>query len=47
MGTAGMYLATRGVRLQVPANKAADARIILSQDWSLPDDEKADFEDLL
>jgi Putative prokaryotic signal transducing protein len=48
MGTAGMYLAaTRGVRLQVPADKAADARIILSQDWSLPDDEKADFEDLL
>ena len=48
MGTAGMYLAvTRGVRLQVPADKAADARIILSQNWSLPDDEKADFEDLL
>jgi hypothetical protein len=48
MGTAGMYLAaTRGVRVQVPADKAADARIILSQKWSLPDDEKADFEDLL
>jgi hypothetical protein len=49
MGTAGMYLAaTRGVRLQVPADKAADARIILDQKWSLPDaDEKADFEDLL
>jgi hypothetical protein len=48
MGTAGMYLAaTRGVRLQVPADRAADARIILDQDWSLPDDEKADFEDLL
>ncbi len=48
MGTTGMYLvATRGVRLQVPADRVADARIILSQNWSLPDDEKADFEDLL
>ena len=48
MGTAGMYLAvTRGVRLQVPEDRVADARIILSQDWSLPEDEKADFEDLL
>ena len=48
MGSAGMYLAaTRGVRLQVPADRAGDARIILSQKWSLPDDEKADFEDLL
>ena len=48
MGTAGMYLvATRGIRVQVPADKIADARIILSQKWSLPDDEKADFEDLL
>jgi Putative prokaryotic signal transducing protein len=48
MGTAGMYLsATRGVRLQVPADKVGDARIILDQKWSLPDDEKADFEDLL
>ncbi len=48
MGTAGMYLAaTRGVRLQVPEDRVADARIILSQNWSLPDDEKADFEDLL
>ena len=43
-----MYLvATRGVRVQVPADKVAEARIILSQNWSLPDDEKADFEDLL
>ena len=33
--------------LQVPADRVADARIILSQSWSLPDDEKADFEDLL
>jgi hypothetical protein len=48
MGAAGMHLAAiRGVRLQVPTDKAADARIILSQDWSLPDDEQADFEDLL
>jgi Putative prokaryotic signal transducing protein len=48
MGAGGMYwVATRGVRLQVPADKVADARIILSQNWSLPDDEKADFEDLL
>ena len=48
MGSAGMYLvATRGVRVQVPADKVAEARIILSQNWSLPDDEKADFEDLL
>jgi len=40
-------VATRGVKLQVPANRAAEARIILSQDWSLPSDEKADFEDLV
>jgi hypothetical protein len=48
MGSAGMYRqATGGVKLQVPADQAADARIILSQSWSLPGDEKADFEDLL
>jgi len=48
MGSLGMYnVATRGVKLQVPANRAAEARIILSQDWSLPSDEKADFEDLV
>jgi hypothetical protein len=48
MGTNGMYFAaTCGVRLQVPEDRVADARIILSQNWSLPDDEKADFEDLL
>jgi hypothetical protein len=48
MGTAGMHLAaTTGIRLQVPPDKVADARIILSQNWSLPLDEKADFEDLL
>ena len=45
MGSLGMYdVATRGVKLQVPANRAAEARIILSQSWSLPTDEKADFE---
>jgi hypothetical protein len=50
MGSPGMYTtATNGVRLQVPANRAAEACIILSQCWSLPidEDEKADFEDLL
>jgi hypothetical protein len=48
MGTAGMHLAAiRGVRLQVPHDRVGDARIILSQNWSLPVDEKADFEDLL
>jgi hypothetical protein len=48
IGNVGIYhSATRGVRLQVPADRVADARIILSQKWSLPDDEKADFEDLL
>jgi hypothetical protein len=48
MGAAGMYLAaTRGVRLQVPRDMVGDARIILSQKWALPDDETADFEDLL
>jgi hypothetical protein len=50
MGGLGMYnVATRGVKLQGPASRAADARIILSQDWSLPlpSDEKADFEDLV
>jgi flagellar biosynthesis/type III secretory pathway M-ring protein FliF/YscJ len=35
------------VKLQVPADQVAEARIILSQNWSLPSDEKADFEDLL
>jgi hypothetical protein len=48
MGSAGMYRqATGGVKLQVPAAQAADARIILSQSWSLPSDENGDFEDLL
>jgi Putative prokaryotic signal transducing protein len=48
MGSLEMYrVATGGVKLQVPAHQTAEARIILSQDWSLPDDERADFEDLL
>jgi hypothetical protein len=48
MGAAAMYrVATGGVKLQVPADQAAEARIILSQNWSLPAKEDADFEDLL
>ncbi len=48
MGSPAMYrVATGGVKLQVPADQAADARILLSQSWSLPGDEKDDFEDLL
>jgi hypothetical protein len=40
MGAPAMYrVATGGVKLQVPAEFVADARIILSQDWSWPDDE--------
>jgi hypothetical protein len=40
MGAPSMYrVATGGVKLQVPAGLAADARIILDQDWSWPDDE--------
>jgi hypothetical protein len=48
MGAPAMYrVATGGAKLQVPADQAAEARIILSQNWALPSDEKADFEDLL
>ena len=48
MGSAGMYRqATGGVKLQVPADRAGEARVILSQTWSLPVDEKSDFDDLL
>ncbi len=48
MGAPAMYrVATGGVELQVPADQAAEARIILSQNWSLPSDEKADFDELL
>jgi hypothetical protein len=40
MGAPSMYrVATGGVKLQVPSELAADARIILDQDWSWPDDE--------
>jgi hypothetical protein len=40
MGAPAMYrVATGGVKLQVPAEQAADARVILSQDWSWPGDE--------
>jgi hypothetical protein len=40
MGSPAMYrVATGGVKLQVPAEFASDARILLSQDWSLPSDE--------
>jgi len=43
MGSPAMYrVATGGVKLQVPAEFAADARVLLSQDWSLPSD---DFDD--
>ncbi len=48
MGSDGMYCqAIGGAKLQVPAEQVADARVILSQSWSLPSDEKADFEELL
>jgi hypothetical protein len=48
MGSPGMYrVATGGVKLQVPSDQAAEARIILSQSWSLPSDDDADFDDLL
>jgi hypothetical protein len=40
MGAPTMYrVATGGVKLQVPAECVAEARVILSQDWSWPDDE--------
>ena len=46
MGAPAMYrVATGGVKLQVPEEYAADARIILSQDWSWPGDELAIDED--
>jgi hypothetical protein len=48
MGSANMYrVATGGVKLQVPAEQASEARVILSQSWSLPSDENADFDELL
>jgi hypothetical protein len=40
MGSPAMYrVATGGVKLQVPAEFVADARVILSQDWSWPADD--------
>lgn len=40
MGAPAMYrVATGGVKLQVPAELAADARVILAQDWSWPDED--------
>jgi hypothetical protein len=48
MGGPGMYgSATVGVKLQVHTDQAAEARIILSQKWTLPKDEQSDFDDLL
>jgi hypothetical protein len=44
MGSPAMYrVATGGVKLQVPAELAAEARVILAQSWSLPsEDDDAD-----
>ncbi len=40
MGAPAMYrVATGGVKLQVPAELAAEARVILDQDWDWPDDD--------
>jgi hypothetical protein len=40
MGAPTMYrVATGGVKLQVPAEFAAEARVILDQQWSWPDDD--------
>ncbi len=40
MGAPSMYrVATGGVKLQVPAEYVAEARVILSQGWSLPDED--------
>ncbi len=46
MGSPTMYrVATGGVKLQVPAEFAADARVILAQDWSWPDEDLGLAED--
>jgi hypothetical protein len=43
MGSRSMYqVATGGVRLQVPEPLVADARILLSQSWTLPADDLDD-----
>ena len=40
MGAPTMYrVATGGVKLQVPAEFVAEARVILSQEWALPDED--------
>jgi hypothetical protein len=48
MAAQGYHLITGGIRLQVPRAFAQDARILLSQNWSVPadDDEDDDDEDL-
>jgi hypothetical protein len=50
MGSPSMYrVATGGVKLQVPADLAGEARVILSQSWSVPGDEgddDFDFDDV-
>jgi hypothetical protein len=43
MGGSDMFdVATGGVKLQVPASFAADARIVLAQSWSTPDEDDLD-----
>ncbi len=47
MGSPSMYrVATGGVKLQVPADMLHEARIILSQSWSLESDEGESDDDL-
>ncbi len=46
MGEHGLYqLATGGVRLQVPRDLAAEARILLAQSWAPIDDDPDDLDD--
>jgi hypothetical protein len=45
MGSPAMYhVATGGVKLQVPASLVTDARILLAQLWSTPDDDVDDLD---
>ncbi|MEW4568773.1 hypothetical protein AB1L88_12980 [Tautonia sp. JC769] len=46
MASHGYHLITGGIRLQVPRSLAQDARIILSQTWSVPADDDEDDDDL-
>ncbi len=46
MATHGYHLVSGGIRLQVPRSLAQDARIILSQTWSVPSDDDEDDDDL-